>query len=1311
MRKLTTILQGTILLLFLVLSFGLRAQENAIIYTIANDVQVSANQLEFDLLLFDPDPSQNYEEGTVQAGIYLNPAVYNGGTVTCAIVAGTSMLNTSQIPSSVTFTQSANIIKLASKAPPGCGGGTVISQDPLDRTRVCRLRLTNTQPWTPNSLANLTFCFTTTPYPTKVSFYQDSDCVNTASPVSSSNVYSMALNLPLNATATPPAPFAMTGGGSYCAGGTGVEVGLAGSEMDVTYTLIKDGIAQVPTFPGTGAALTFGNWPAGIYTASGTSAGGTTPMTGSSIVTEIPTSTVEQTVSACDSYLWTVNGITYTTTGDYTFVDGCITYVLHLTITPSSTVEVTQSACDSYTWALNGVTYNASGDYTFVEGCVTNILHLTITASSTVEFTESACDTYTWAVNGVTYTASGDYTYVAGCVTNILHLTITPSSTVEVTQTACDSYTWAVNGVTYNASGDYTYVAGCVTNILHLTITPSSTVEQTEIACDSYTWPVNGVTYTASGDYTFVSGCVTHILHLTITSGATIEVTETGCDSYTWAVNGVTYTVSGDYTFVDGCLTYILHLTIIPSSTVEFTESACDSYTWALNGMTYTVSGDYTYTVGCVNNILHLTITPSSIVEFTESACDTYTWAMNGATYTVSGDYTYVMGCVTNILHLTITPSSTVEVTESACDSYTWALNGVTYTVGGDYTYVVGCVTNILHLTITPGSTVEFTETACESYTWALNGVTYNASGDYTFVVGCVTNILHLTITPLTGAAGLISGVTPVVEGDLAVPYSIDPILNATGYVWTYSGTGVTINGTGPAVTLDFAIGATSGTLSVYGTNSCGAGDASFFDITVTIAPCPATTWTGLINNDWFNPGNWVPCVPQAITMVTIPAGAPNYPTLVSPAACADITIASGASFIGSEFLTVGMAHAYQNFPVPGYHYISSSVQATDFDHAFPLNQTEVWAYRYDEPSGMWVNQLYTDPMVVGTGYSVLMNVPQVAFFEGQLNGLVPPMMLSSLNTSGDINRTGWNLLGNPYTSAILWDMIIKGSAVDGAVYVWNGFNYVSYVGGVGSLVGGIIPAHNGFFVKTMVHGDFLQIPLFARTHSTIPFYKDAATNTLSLRTDANSYSDQTFIHFNNDATAGFDSQLDAYKLMGVNEAPQVYSMITGDVLSVNTLPQEGTEVVNIGFKCGNAGTYTITGTGMETFDASTPIWLEDLKTGTMQNLRTNPVYTFNYSAGDTENRFRIHFKSAYSIPDNTLSGINIYSLLHTVVINNTSNLSGEAWIYDLTGRELTHAAITSKGETRIPVNAAVGNYIVKVITEEGVTSQKVFIR
>ncbi|MBK6964159.1 MAG: hypothetical protein IPH20_09475 [Bacteroidales bacterium] len=681
--------------------------------TMQNIVQPAGtnNVIEFDLYILDTDPSQVLPMATAQFGINFNLGILNGAATTTGMTValpyaeGFSDLPSSMAPNGAS-TLASGLIRIAGRAAPGCLDGFPIS-NAAPGTRANRFRFTSSVPFAPNSTPNFVFTANTATnpsYATRFAWYNPA-CTNVQLAVVPGVNAIIDGNPILNpqVTCVDPTVFTVTGGGSYCEGGVGVPVGLDGSQVGVNYAIVPGTLVV----PGDGNPITFGNQLAGSYTVVATS-DGTNPaictdpvnMTGGADVTATPVSTVEFTESACDTYTWALNGQTYTASGDYNYVVGCVTNILHLTITPSSTMEHTESACDSYLWALNGETYYVSGDYTYFAGCVTHILHLTITPSSTVEFTESACDTYTWALNGITYNASGDYTYVVGCVTNILHLTITPSSTVEYTATACGSYIWDVNGMTYTASGDYTYVSGCVTSILHLTITPSSTEEFTEAACDSYTWSVNGTTYTASGDYTFVDGCVTYILHLTITPSGNNEYTVSACDSYTWAVSGETYTVSGDYTFVNGCSTNVLHLTITPSSTVEFTASACDTYTWALNGMTYTASGDYSYVDGCVTSILHLTITPSSIVESTVAACDSYIWAVDGLTYYASGDYTYVDGCVTSILHLTITPSSTVEETVVADDSYTWAVNGVTYTASGDYTFVDECVTYILHLTI-----------------------------------------------------------------------------------------------------------------------------------------------------------------------------------------------------------------------------------------------------------------------------------------------------------------------------------------------------------------------------------------------------------------------------------------------------------------------------------------------------------------------------------------------------------------------------------------------------------------------------------
>ncbi|MCX6270215.1 MAG: GEVED domain-containing protein [Bacteroidetes bacterium] len=58
-------------------------------------------------------------------------------------------------------------------------------------------------------------------------------------------------------TVNSPTPYVLTGGGSYCAGESGVIVGLGGSQLGVTYTLLVNGNV-VGTYPGTGNPLSFG---------------------------------------------------------------------------------------------------------------------------------------------------------------------------------------------------------------------------------------------------------------------------------------------------------------------------------------------------------------------------------------------------------------------------------------------------------------------------------------------------------------------------------------------------------------------------------------------------------------------------------------------------------------------------------------------------------------------------------------------------------------------------------------------------------------------------------------------------------------------------------------------------------------------------------------------------------------------------------------------------------------------------------------------------------------------------------------------
>jgi hypothetical protein len=90
---------------------------------------------------------------------------------------------------------------------------------------------------------------------------------------------------------SPPTAFNMTGGGTYCSGGSGVPVDLTGSETGITYQLKVDGVNTGSTVSGTGSALSFGNQTAaGVYTVLAANGTCTTLITNNGSTPQVPTS-------------------------------------------------------------------------------------------------------------------------------------------------------------------------------------------------------------------------------------------------------------------------------------------------------------------------------------------------------------------------------------------------------------------------------------------------------------------------------------------------------------------------------------------------------------------------------------------------------------------------------------------------------------------------------------------------------------------------------------------------------------------------------------------------------------------------------------------------------------------------------------------------------------------------------------------------------------------------------------------------------------------------------------------------------------
>ena len=125
---------------------------------------------------------------------------------------------------------------------------------------------------------------------------------------------------------------------------------------------------------------------------------------------------------------------------------------------------------------------------------------------------------------------------------------------------------------------------------------------------------------------------------------------------------------------------------------------------------------------------------------------------------------------------------------------------------------------------------------------WAADVITISgtpaATGTFSYIIpltggcGLVNATGTITVTALPGAAGPITGPATFTPGASGISYSVSTIAAATSYIWSYTGTGVTINGSGNSVTLDFLVSATPGTLSVFGRNSCGDGSAATLQLT-----------------------------------------------------------------------------------------------------------------------------------------------------------------------------------------------------------------------------------------------------------------------------------------------------------------------------------------------------------------------------------------------------------------------------------------------------------------------------------------------
>lgn len=527
--------------------------------------------------------------------------------------------------------------------------------------------------------------------------------------------------------------------------------------------------------------------------------------------------------------------------------------------------------------------------------------------------------------------------------------------------------------------------------------------------------------------------------------------------------------------------------------------------------------------------------------------------------------------------------------------------------------------------------------------------------------------------------------------------------------------------------------------------------------------------WNGSNSSSWNNTSNWnTPVVPQWADVINIPSGQSRYPDITSSYAASayDVTIGAGASitiepnasldirgtvtnsngtdaiYIKSDATGTGSLIQRDNL-VEGY--IERFVSGSTDTHlrryhtvSIPLDESyesvtglflNSYLFYFSEPDNDWVamGAPTQTPISETRGYLIyyVFGSDTTYSFQGPMkSGSFYPNVSGTFSGAAD-NLHGWNLIPNPYPSTINWSS--RGgwtkSGVDNAVYVWKpgatyaAGDYASWVGGI-SVNGGsnYIPVGQGFFVHTNTTTPSIRMRNSSRVHNTTAFLKNAEIplkDVFKLKIENSiGVSDELAVRFSEFATDDFDSELDAYAMGSESMVPNI-STTTGLLkYGINSIPYaDGSRVIPVNIEYGQVEDLTFTASGMESFNYTPPIYLEDTYLGNIIDLRFAPEYSFSFKPDQTH-RFNLIFTNINSTDETEDSGWLIYKSgnkinMHLPAINGKQAV---VTLYDITGRCLDNSQLYFNGIEQIDAPRSTGVYIVKVVSGENTYTKKLVV-
>ncbi len=507
------------------------------------------------------------------------------------------------------------------------------------------------------------------------------------------------------------------------------------------------------------------------------------------------------------------------------------------------------------------------------------------------------------------------------------------------------------------------------------------------------------------------------------------------------------------------------------------------------------------------------------------------------------------------------------------------------------------------------------------------------------------------------------------------------------------------------------------------------------------------SNWTGLTNTHWYTATNWEnELIPSSLSNVLLSSGKPNYPSIApfTGVRVNNLILNSGASLVlesdntGTGSLIIngtltnnGSIYSQHCFPQADqtWHMLSSPISGSISTNGFNPGTNDDF-YAWDEPTpGTWVNYKVNtgdltfptvnggDNFVPGKGYLVAYTgIDPVKTFNANLNtGIITIPLKNSGGTKDWTYNSGWNLIGNPYSSGIDWYVADRTQFQDNFAYAYNpnkggGAGYETIDG---SEQGAFLKPHQGFFVLAKADANnqnFSFTPSMQRHESL--FFKNEASQGIVIRISINENKyDETIVRIHHDSQLERDRR-DAIKMYSFDpDIPQIYTLSNDQAsLAINTIPEIDSETtIPIGVKIPELNQYTISLEQVDFRTSTEDIYLIDHEGKQVHNL-SKADYLFTSIQGNHTARLTLHFGTeGLPEPEGQSENIVIWNQNELISISGAENYSFVE-LYDLHGRRLSRATINKQNLVHIHAPIQKGIYVVRLINQTKRYSKKVAI-